>query len=405
MGINADELITILIINDRYVSGGTEVQTLREKRELEKKGYLVYLITFDPHYPLLIDKDVNDHWMNYPTSFNTFQVLINHTIGSLKYRRILRRKIEEIKPDFIHVNNVFAFPDDVYKSVKKIPAMQTIRDYMIICPKGTCIKTDGTQCKGYRFENCIGCLKLNLRLLMKRILMPRLNRLRSRCFSILVAPSQALVGACQENGLCVRCMNNPFDFSILKKKKVNTSSKVYMYYGKISPIKGIRELIYAFKRFHAFFPDTLLVMYGAVEDSFREEFNVLIRTLEDDCLRYRGSVDNDEIMEIYKQIYCVVVPSLWIENYPNTVLEAIANKTLVIGTNRGGIPELITEADLLFDILNPDDLLNKLKYTYELVPQEYNHIVEAAYNRIRVNNSIEYYMDELEKIVGDRLNR
>lgn len=53
-------------------------------------------------------------------------------------------------------------------------------------------------------------------------------------------------------------------------------------------------------------------------------------------------------MELVKKMDLVVVPSL-ADSCPNTVLEAMYNDVLVIGTNRGGIPEIIDNKQAVFE--------------------------------------------------------
>ena len=110
---------------------------------------------------------------------------------------------------------------------------------------------------------------------------------------------------------------------------------------------------------------------------------------------------NDDILQKLKDVYCVVVPSLWIENYPNTVLEPMANKTLVIGSKRGGIKGMIANDNLLFDILDDKDLLNKLEYTYFLDKDTYFDIVNNNYEKIKENNNFEKYYERLTKLFID----
>lgn len=53
-----------------------------------------------------------------------------------------------------------------------------------------------------------------------------------------------------------------------------------------------------------------------------------------------GGVSSDEIKEIMKEINLLVVPSLE-ENYPNVIIEALLAGTRVIGSDVGGIPEIL----------------------------------------------------------------
>ena len=394
----------ILLINERYISGGTEVQTQREKKALETLGYEVYLLTFDKNQP---ERKIcgEEHWFNIPLEFGVVATFINHTFGSRKYRKQIQDIVDTIKPEFIHINNVFAVPDDVYKVVADYPTMQTIRDYMAICPKATCIDKSRKICRGYKYGNCVPCVAFSPRYVAKYYLMNRLNKRRCAAVNNIVSPSSALANACTKNGIPVTCLNNPFDFSILKKDVPNTDSNIYMYYGKVAEIKGIRELICAFEKFHETYPEKQLWIVGDVDDSFKNEFQKLCNIKNSDFIVYKGRLANNEIMELYKKIYCVVVPSLWIENYPNTVLEALANKTLAIGTNRGGIPELIQDDRFLFDILDSDDIVHKLEYTATMSEKDCREVVEKAYRRVKENNTIERYISRVLEIIGQSIEQ
>ena len=59
--------------------------------------------------------------------------------------------------------------------------------------------------------------------------------------------------------------------------------------------------------------------------------------------------------------YCVIVPSKLFDNYPTTVLEAMGNKTLVIGSNVGGVAEIINDPLFLFDLSNVNSVEKTIK--------------------------------------------
>ena len=59
----------------------------------------------------------------------------------------------------------------------------------------------------------------------------------------------------------------------------------------------------------------------------------------------------------------IIVPSEWYENCPYSIMEAMSYGKPVIGSNIGGIPELIQngETGILFEPGNAKDLATKLK--------------------------------------------
>ena len=215
---------------------------------------------------------------------------------------------------------------------------------------------------------------------------------------INVTPSRCLSHLCNINGLPTVVLNNPFDFSILKKETQNYSSNTYLYYGEISKKKGVEVLLKSFSIFHKKYPDSKLCIAGKILDEFKETFFEL---LDSEYCEYLGELSNDKIMELYKKIYCVVVPSLWIENYPNTVLEAIASKTLVLGSDRGGIPELILNEQFRFNILDEADVYNKLCFSREISKDDYNKVTEKQYRFIYQNNSQNEYYKRLANILSN----
>ena len=76
----------------------------------------------------------------------------------------------------------------------------------------------------------------------------------------------------------------------------------------------------------------------------REEYKKFAHKLELN-IHFSGWLNNrKEYFQYLKKAFCVVVPSLWIENSPLVIGEAFACETPVIGTDSGGIPELITDS-------------------------------------------------------------
>lgn len=382
----------ILIINESIIAGGAEVQAAREKDYFTKKGHSVALLTFDPHYPMNL-KSNPDNSFNIPVDFNNWQKMYHRLFRSRKYSKLINQVFEVFEPEYIHINHTKHLPLDVFAIAKKYPCVQTLRDYGFVCPKDVCIKPDGSICSGYKSKGCLKCVEGRKDAFFKYFNMSRLNRKRCEAVDIRVAPSQALADACTRNDLETRCLNNPFDFSILRKTESSPEAKVYLYYGTVAEEKGIIQLLEAFDAFHKINPEVSLWIAGRIAGGFDRKFMQLIK--DKDYICYHGILKNQNIMELFKKVYCVVVPSLWIENYPNTVLEGMANKTLVIGTNRGGIPELINDDCMLFDIQSQEDILSKLQYAHDLSRDEYIEIVERNFKHVLENNSQEKYYERL----------
>ncbi len=78
-------------------------------------------------------------------------------------------------------------------------------------------------------------------------------------------------------------------------------------------------------------------------------------------VEFLGQLDAAAVARFVAQAACVVVPSEWYENNPLTIIEAQCAGTPVVGSNTGGIPELIVpENGIIFDMGNREALASAL---------------------------------------------
>ncbi len=74
-----------------------------------------------------------------------------------------------------------------------------------------------------------------------------------------------------------------------------------------------------------------------------------------------GQKDKLEIMYLLKEARAVIIPSVWLENMPFALLEAMSAGKVVIATNIGGLPELITNGvnGFIFTSGDSNDLVKR----------------------------------------------
>ena len=75
------------------------------------------------------------------------------------------------------------------------------------------------------------------------------------------------------------------------------------------------------------------------------EIKKLIEENDCDHIHILGFKQGDELRELIQNSICTVLPSEWYENCPMSVLESYAYGKAVIGTDIGGIPELIIDRE------------------------------------------------------------
>lgn len=372
--------------------GGTEVQTKREIDNIRNHGGVVLHITFDPQYPTF----ENDNWVNFGYKWIGVRKLLGKLVDIPALSKELQRVLNDFCPDVIHVNNVMHAPISVFRAVSGFPSVQTIRDYSAVCPKGTCVRADESECLGL-CGYCAACLLKSKGNLLKLPYLVYKNHFRKKAFSRFLCPSEALTDRCVDKLAPTCCINNPYAFNQVNScNPLYDSTRNYLFSGNICENKGIKKLLTAWEIFSSNAEGKVrLLLAGKMEDDVAALIHKYIAS--HDNVEYLGYMNSDDMHTVYSECYCVVVPSLWLENYPNVVLEAMAHRVIPIGSKRGGIPELIRDDRLLFDVTNPNDIVRAMKYVQEMDPDEYQQLTQESYMYVLENNNQELYYEKLTR--------
>ncbi len=92
--------------------------------------------------------------------------------------------------------------------------------------------------------------------------------------------------------------------------------------------------------------------------------------------------------------YITILPSLWFENLPNSILESFSYGKPVLASRIGGIPELVRngKTGLLFEAGNIKDCINKIMYLWNK-PQFVNKmgIFASQVVKTKYNSDIHYH--------------
>ena len=123
-----------------------------------------------------------------------------------------------------------------------------------------------------------------------------------------------------------------------KKVKGGEGKFVVLFVGRMLKKKGIKLL-------HE-------VARECVSDPLMEFWFVGVGP-DEDCIKrfslpnvkFWGKVDNKELYWFYAAADVFCIPSLYEEGFGRVILEALACETLVIGSNRGGIPEVLIKLE------------------------------------------------------------
>ncbi len=293
--------------------------------------------------------------------------------------------------DLIHYHNISLLGPKImdYGSSKKI---YTAHDHWLVCPLNDFFSRGKICNKGAGRKKCAACMLSNKRPLQlwrnSGLLKKSLKNIR-----LIISPSDYLKGFLEKNSIDVPIFTLPnFVPDPGKIGKSDFAEKDYFFYaGMLEEIKGIRNLLKAFRETKG--KKLIIAGKGSLE-SYVKKFIIKNRPGN---IEYAGWLGGKKIYNYYKNASAFILPSLCPENSPLTILEAMSAGTPPIGSNTGGIPEIISKVDnnLIFGYGDVDDLRNKIRY-FEKKKYSQNKI-RKAYKKYF---SPKVYLRNYLKVIG-----
>ena len=133
---------------------------------------------------------------------------------------------------------------------------------------------------------------------------------------------------------------------------VSNKKKWITFVGKLNRAKGYDIFTKAIKNILNKYPDWKALIIG---DEKREKIS-----LNHKNATVMGFKKHTEVLNIFKKTSITIACSRWEEPFGRTSLEASANGCAVIITNKGGLPETVTDAKIISE-LNTKNLTNTIK--------------------------------------------
>jgi glycosyltransferase involved in cell wall biosynthesis len=115
------------------------------------------------------------------------------------------------------------------------------------------------------------------------------------------------------------------------------------FLGSLVPVKGAHVLLEAWAALPA------ALREGALLDCYGPRMHDLAYTSQLEALalaggaKLRGALTREEVPALLRELDLLVVPSVWYENQPLVILEALAARTPLLVSDLGGMAELVEE--------------------------------------------------------------
>lgn len=396
----------ILLINKyHYLKGGAERTYFDTAKILADHGHEIAF--FSMKHP----SNRPSRWSKYFTQQVNYQVKSNlrdkikavfNIFYNLEAKSNLEQLLVEFKPDIIHLHNIYhQLSPSIIAVLKKhqLPTVMTLHDYKLICPNYNLfaqgkIWERSRPNKYYRvvFDKAIKNSYLKSLVCALEAYFHKFLGLYDK-IDLFISPSRFLINKYKEFGFKNKIIYLPNALAENNKTSVIAPAEKYiLYFGRLAPEKGIDILLKAYANLN-----TELKLYILGDGPIKPDLEILARKLNlINKINFISHKNGRELYEIIGGAEFVVAPSLWLENAPYGVIEAMAMGKTVIASDLGGLKEIIKNGSdgFLFKAGEIDELLKVMNYLISH-PEIKDKIKINAIKSAALKNSQQNYYNKL----------
>lgn len=256
---------------------------------------------------------------------------------------LMAREIDRFQPDLVHVHNFFPLLSPAIFDAcadAGVASVWTLHNYRVACANGLLFRAD---------EPCEVCLGQS-----------PLPAIKHRCYRGSLPASTSIAASIAWHNAAGTWRDKvdrfialtPFAREIfvqagLPRSKIAVKANCVqdpgqaigqaersgaIYVGRLSQEKGVRTMVDAWAKLHI-----PLTIFG--EGPLEAE----LRAMAGAKVHFAGFQDRATILDALSRAQAIIVPSIWYENFPMTVVEANACGTPVIASRIGALESIVAE--------------------------------------------------------------
>lgn len=194
--------------------------------------------------------------------------------------------------------------------------------------------------------------------------------------------------------------------SLREKFEIKENDNVIIFFGRMIPEKGVKELIESFKKIKNLENSKLLILgnshYG---EKVKSEYDIELERISEsikDKIKFTGYIDNEDLYKIHSIADIAVLPSMWEELFGLVFVEAMASGLPIITTKSGGIVEVV-DNDCAFILEKNNRLVDKIAEKIDYLiehPEVKIKMGKAGQERARLFDMKRYYENFIKLIDG-----
>ena len=399
----------ILLINKFYYRrAGAETALFETKKILEAAGHQVYVFAMKhpkneecPEWRYFadnIDFEQREGWLIELRKWG-------RSFYSKEVARKLERLIQELRPDVAHVHNfMHQLTPSIFTVLKKyhVPVVQTLHDFQLVSP------AYNLQCRHGYCQPAGAWETVKGRQLKKSFLVSLWAAIEFKlinwwhCYrekvDLFIAPSVFMRDILVREGVTqpIEVLANPLHLEDFEPQYMTGSYAVCI--SRLIAGKGVKTLIRAVEELE----DIPVKIVG--DGPLMAELLHFIEKNHVRNVELLGEKNFGEIADLVRQSRLAIFPSELGENNPYGVMEAMAWGKPVIGSQLGGVPELIAHNSTgwLFEAGNYHDLRSTIKENWNQI-EAIEEAGQSARKKIEEMNA--HYLENIQRLYSEVLDK
>ncbi len=403
----------ILQVNKfHYPRGGADKYYLELGQALEDSAYDVAY--FSMHHP----KNIESKWSPYFVSRLSFNEggfidklkIPFRIIYSFEAKRKFKKLVLDFEPDIIHIHNIYhqLSPSILHVARKyKIPVLMHLHDYKLICPNYQ-LFAHGRIYEDFKPDNYFNCFKTrcfknsrakSFLASLEMTIHHKLWHIYKKNIARYIAPSQFMINKVVEYGYNkdkFELIYNPFSAKLEASNELLAEARLdnyLLYFGRLSAEKGIDSLILAVAK-----SKHKLKIAGEGED--RDKLESLAKENKAD-VEFLGFKSGAELRDLIMEAKATVLPSIWYENMPLSMLEALNLACPVIAANIGGMPEMVVDGKngFLFEPGNVESLVEAIERLGKADMGSMRQAARASAHHLSMDSNLKLVLEVYKKVL------
>jgi glycosyltransferase involved in cell wall biosynthesis len=299
--------------------------------------------------------------------------------------------LDEMRPDVVHTHHIKGFSPAIWREARTrgIPIVHTAHDYHLICTSGSLLRSGTKLCS----RRCWTCRVYGA-----------CHARPTRMLDVFCSPSRFLLEVHRCAGILAR------RFELVRNGAVQSAASDsagphtpvrLLYLGQFVTHKGVEVLLKAV----SLLPDTPFVLNIAGKGPLQDTVRDAART--DSRIRFHGFVSRAEKQKLLTGSDVLLFPSIWVENAPMAIAEALSHGLAVVATDLGASPEFVDDEvnGLLFPRTDARALaarIEALAVSPEMVSRLQSGARETARTLPSVESMTDSYLSLYESVLRSR---